>query len=91
MMLDGSKTDDIIAEKKVLSLPLMPLTESQIKSLHDEFSTANYPTVYFFDPYINGYRTAQFLKPRGTSSKFFGFGTNEVAYWNCGNVTLTER
>lgn len=91
MMQDGSWTDDILARKSVLRLPLMPLSTTQVETLLRDIYGVSYPTVYFYDPYARAYRTASFRLPKSGSQRYLGEGTNSTEYWNGGTIQLTER
>lgn len=88
-MLDGSYTDDVVAVKAVITTICMPLNETQLQ----KFLTAasdTYVNVYFYDPRLGTYRTAEMM-PSDTTQKFRGSGAGLVDYWTGTVVQFTER
>lgn len=90
LMLDGSYTEDEIAQKATVTLNCMPLNEVQLATLLAEINGTLYPMVYFFDPLLASYRTMQ-VRRTLTTQKYRGFGGTGVEYWTGTVVTLKER
>lgn len=89
LMLDGSYVEDVLAIKAVVTCFCMPTNEKRLSELLIMLSET-YLQVYFFDPKLNGYRTAEMM-PSDPSQKFRGRGANALDYWTGTVVQLTER
>lgn len=89
-MLDGSTTEDVIAIKAVVTLPLMPLTEEQLTGVISNVYSADYVALYFFDPRAGEYRQAEFMYDEITCRHAMeNIYNNEM--WLAGSLALTER
>lgn len=88
-MLDGSYTDDVVDTKAVITCVCMPLNEDQLSEFLVAISDV-YLNVWFYDPKIKDYRTAEML-PSEPTQKFAGTGTNSLDYWTGTVVQFTER
>ena len=89
-MLDGSYTEDEIAQKAVISLPCMPLNSSDLPILLSNIYGAEYPKVYYYDPKTGDYREI-YTRRSETKQQFRGLGTDGKEYWTGTALTLTER
>ena len=90
LMLDGSYTDDEIAQKAVISLPCMPLNSSDLSTILSNIYGAEYPKIYYWDPKTEDYR-AIYTRRSDTEQKFRGTGTDGKEYWTGVVITLTEK
>lgn len=59
MMLDGSETEDTIRIKMQITVPIMPLTATQLSTLQAAILEFDYPEVYFYDSVQSTYREAE--------------------------------
>lgn len=89
-MLSGDYTDDVRKWKAVITCIAIPTTEEQLSALLSEVCDGAYCTVYFFDPKIKAYRTAEMM-PSEPSQKHRGTGSNAFEYWTGTVLTFTER
>ena len=90
LMLDGSYTDDELAQKAVIYLTCMPLGEDDLSALLASVYGSKYPQVYYFDPKTGGYR--EIAARRGeTEQKYRGTGADGKEYWTGTVLTLTEK
>ena len=90
-MLDGSTTVDVIAVKAIITVPLMPLMESQLNSLLDSLYANDYVTVTYYDPRANATRTIQCIMTEDVESKHAGQNAFSNEIWLSGVLTFTER
>lgn len=91
-MLDGTQTEDLIALKDVLELPLEPLSEEEICSLMTlirEGSKFPYVEIYYFSTNYGAYRTAVFIRGEITNSQYFISNSN-TAYYMENKLSFTE-
>ena len=89
-MLDGSTTEDIIAIKAVVTLPLMPLSEEQLNELIADIYGGDYVTLYYFDIRTNAYIEAEFMYSEITGRHIMQ-NAFDTEMWLAGSLTLTER
>ena len=59
MMLDGSETEDTIRVKMQITVPIMPLTATQLSTLQAAILEFDYPEIYFYDSVQSTYREAE--------------------------------
>ena len=59
MMLDGSETEDTIRVKMQITVPIMPLTATQLSTLQAAILEFDYPEIYFYDSAQSTYREAE--------------------------------
>lgn len=90
LMLDGSYTEDEIAQKAVITFNCMPLNETQISRLLTEIYGASYHTVTYFDPKSGTERTIT-ARRSVSEQKYRGYGADTKEYWTGTVVTMTER
>lgn len=90
LMLDGSTTEDELAIKAVVSLPVMPLNEVDVATLLQAIYSEPYVTLYFYDPLVGGYRETLFRRSQA-EQKYRGFGSDGKEYWTGPALTLTEK
>lgn len=89
-MLSGDYTDDVLKWKAVITCICMPETEEQLSTLLSAVCEGAYCTVYFYDPKVKGYRTAEMM-PSEPSQTHRGVGVNGFDYWTGTILTFTER
>ena len=90
MMLDGSYTEDELALKVDINIPIMPLSEEVLGELLSIIYSEPYVDVYFFDPKEKKYRESVFRRNQ-TEEKYRGFGSDGKEYWTCTSITLMEK
>lgn len=90
LMLDGSTTEDELAVKADIRLPVIPLNETDIGILLALIYEKPYVTIYFFDPKEKSYREAEFRRNQ-MEEKYRGFGSDGKEYWTGSSLTLMER
>lgn len=90
LMLDGSYTEDELAQKAVIYLNCMPLNETDISTLLKSVYATLYPQLYYFDPKEKIYRDIQTRRSE-TEQKYRGFGSDGKEYWTGTVLTLTEK
>lgn len=89
-MLDGSTTVDVLAIKAVITVPLMPLFEGELFGIISDVLSTDYPTLYYFDPRTNSYRTIQTIMGE-PEMRHVGQSITEAEIWLAGTLTFTER
>lgn len=87
-MLNGDLVEDVLAWKAKVSIPCMPLTEAQMADFLTK-ATADHPTLYYFDPRTNGYRTIHYMADVSEAT-FRGAGGTGTEYWT-GYVLTAEE
>lgn len=90
LMLDGSTTEDELAIKAVVALPVMPLSETDVAVLLQAIYSEPYVTLQYFDPKTGAYRTALFRRSQA-EQKYRGYGSDGNEYWTGPSLTLTEK
>lgn len=90
LMLDGSYTDDELAQKSAVVLPCMPLNEDDLSVLLKSIYGSKYPKLYYYDPYEKSYREIDTRRSEA-EQKYRGFGTDGKEYWTGTVITLTEK
>lgn len=90
LMLDGSYTEDEIAQKALILLPRMPLNSSDLSTLLSNIYGSEYPKVYYYDPKDGDYREI-YTRRNETEHQFVGIGTDGKEYWTGTVITLTEK
>lgn len=88
-MLDGSYTDDVLAIKAVITCICMPTNEERLSEILTTIADT-YLDVYFYDPRLKAYRTAQMM-PSDPEQKYRGTGADLVDYWTGTVIQFTER
>lgn len=88
-MLDGSMSVDELNQKAVLSIPLYPLTDDQLKSLLMAIMPTPVHLVTYDDPWI-GPRTVKMIRSMPTQ-KARGKGGTGNSYWTGAVLQLTEK
>ena len=89
MMLDGSKTFDLLAYKAVIEWELNALTSAQLSAVLAA-CMEQYVTVTYFDTLTNAERTAEFIPVVGTQQ--YAFSRHELFYFRDGiTIKLEER
>lgn len=61
MMLDGSETEDVIRRKMAVTMPVMPMTATQLSELLEALMEYDYPELYFYDSVQKAYREAEMI------------------------------
>ena len=89
-MLDGSTTVDVLAIKTVITVPLMPLFESQLNGIVADALSSDYPTLYYFDPRTSTYRTIETIMSE-PQMQHVGQSITNDEIWLAGTLTFTER
>lgn len=89
-MLDGSTTVDVLAIKAVITVPLMPLFESQLREIIADTLSSDYPTLYYFDPRAGDYRTIETIISE-PQMQHVGQSITDAEIWLAGTLTFTER
>ena len=87
--LSGDREEDVLAWKAVVRLTCMPLTETQQADFLAKATVAD-PTLYYFDPRTNGYRTIHYMADVA-EAKFRGQGSNATNYWTGFVLTAEEK
>lgn len=90
LMLDGSYTEDEIARKAVITLPVMPLKELDVSELLQAIYSDKYVSLYYFDPFAGSYLDIT-ARRRESEQKYRGFGSDGNEYWTGPSLTLTEK
>lgn len=87
--LSGDREEDLLAWKAVIKITCMPLTEIQQSDLITKI-TVDDPTLYYFDPRINGYRTIHCMMDL-SEVRYRGKGSNYMDYWTGLVLTAEEK
>ena len=87
-MLNGDLLEDVLAWKAKVTIPCMPLTETQQADFLTK-ATADHPTLYYFDPRRNAYRTIHYMADVAEAT-YKGKGGTNVDYWT-GYVLTAEE
>lgn len=90
VMLDGSYTDDELAIKADIKLPIVPLSEDDVEKLLSIIYENNYVVANFYDPKEKKYRSSVFRRSK-MEQKYRGFGSNKKEYWTGSALTLMEK
>lgn len=89
-MLSGAYTEDVIAVKAVLTVPLLPMTEEQQSALLTSLYSDDYATVYYYDPRKANYRQAVMrYETQDANSRGLTVGRSE--YWTGQQLTFEDR
>lgn len=89
-MQSGIRYEDEIARKSDVTMPLIPLTDAQMRTLMTTLNASATCSVYFFDPDRNGYRTMTAYRKVG-DRKFRGKGANNTYYWTSREILFEEQ
>ena len=87
--LSGDREEDVLAWKAVVKLTCMPLTETQQADLVAKATVAD-PTLYYFDPRTNAYRTIHYMADI-SETRYRGKGGTGVDYWTGIVLTAEEK
>lgn len=87
--LSGDREEDVLAWKAVVKLICMPLTEAQQADFLAKATVVD-PTLYYFDPRTNSYRTIHYMA-EVSEGRFRGQGSNETNYWTGFVLTAEEK
>ena len=87
-MLNGDLIEDVLAWKAKVTLDCMPLTEAQMTDFLTK-ATATHPTLYYFDPRKNAYRTIHYMA-NVAEAAYKGAGGTGTDYWT-GYVLTAEE
>ena len=88
-MLDGTMSVDELNKKAVLTIPLYPLTNDQLRSLLSVLMPEPVHLVTYDDPWI-GTRSVRMIRSMPTQ-KSRGKGGTGNDYWTGTVLTLTEK
>lgn len=89
-MLDGTKIVDRLARKNTLSVPMIPLSESQLKTLVTAIAK-DYVPVTYFDLNLADVKTGTFI-PDPISSATYVIDSASGEHWFKGiRITLMEK
>ena len=89
VMLDGSKTFDLLAYKAVIEWELNALTSAQLSAVLAA-CMEQYVEVSYFDTLTNAERTAEFIPDVGTQE--YAFSRHDLYYFRDGiTIKLEER
>lgn len=89
-MLTGETTVDVLAIKAVITVPLMPLFESQLNAIISDVLSVDYPTLYYYDPRTNAYRTISTILDE-PEMRHVGMNVYNNEIWLSGTLTFTEK
>lgn len=87
--LSGDEEEDVLKWKAIVTLTLMPLTEVQQADFLSKITVAD-PTLYYFDPRTNAYRTIHYMADV-TEGKDRGKGGTGTEYWTGYVLTAEEK
>ena len=87
--LSGDQEEDLLAWKAVVQLTCMPLTENQQNDFLQKATVAD-PTLYYFDPRTNAYRTIHYMATI-QETVFRGAGGTGTEYWTGLVLTAEEK
>lgn len=87
-MLSGDRVEDVLAWKAVVTLPCMPLTETQQADFLTKAQSDD-PTLYYFDPKAKAYRTIHYMATI-KETVYRGAGGTGTEYWT-GLVLIAEE
>lgn len=88
-MLTGERIEDILAWKAVVTLTCMPLTPAQQADFLAKV-TVDDPTLYYFDPRTNAYRTIHYMASISETTHKGNGGTG-TEYWTGLVLTAEEK
>lgn len=88
-MQNGDIVEDVLAWKAVVTLPCLPLTETQQADFLTKAMSDN-PLLYYFDPRANGYRKIHY-KADVSKATYRGAGGTGVEYWTGFVLTAEEK
>lgn len=89
VMSTGGEFKDEVALLSVVTLPFMPLTETQLSTLTQKLYEGQTCTVYFFDPDVKQYRTMT-ANRQLDKRKYRGKGADGNDYWTPVICTFEE-
>ena len=78
-VLTGERVEDVLAWKAVVTLTCMPLTPTQQADFLTKAQVAD-PTLYYFDPKANDYRTIHYMAEI-SETVHRGNGGTGTEYW----------
>lgn len=89
LMLDGSQTEDELAQKSVVVFPLMPMAEADLKTFLELVMPTPAHSVSYYDPW-KGYRTMTGIRSIADVN-YAGVGADGNPYWKTKAITFTEK
>ena len=90
LMLNGTYTDDIIAQRGRFSMPTGPVPEARLQQLLQVLTSDDYVTVYIYDPRDGTFRTGV-MRVEIDEMEHLGTGSAGREYWNGPTVTFEDR
>lgn len=87
--LAGTSIVDELDQKAVVTLPCMPLTEAQFRTILEALMPTPVHSVTYYDP-LYGTRTVSMVRSV-ISGKYRGQGADLNEYWTGQVIKLTER
>ena len=87
--LSGEREEDVLAWKAVVKLICMPFNGEQQADFLSKV-TVDDPTLYYFDPRTNGYRTIHYMADLA-ETQHRGKGSNTIDYWTGLVLTAEEK
>lgn len=87
--LSGDREEDVLAYKAVVTLVCLPLTDAQQADIFQAISVAD-PTLYYFDPMTNGYKTIHCMMNVAQVTNR-GKGGTGTEYWTGLVITAEEK
>ena len=88
-MLSGDREEDVLAWKAVVTLTCMPLTPAQQADFLAKVMVAD-PTLYYFDPLTNGYKTIHYMASISETT-YKGNGGTGIEFWTGLVLTAEEK
>ena len=89
--INGVETEDVVAVKAIVTVPIMPLTSARAAQLNALlFSGDTHGNLVYFDPAANDYRTIDAI-PSEASGKYAGVGADGKDYWVFDAIEFRER
>lgn len=89
-MQTGGKFKDEIANLSEVTMPTLPLTETQVKTLTTTLLAGQTVSLYFYDPDIEDYRVIVANRTFGGKKKYRGMGADGNLYWTGFEVVFEE-
>lgn len=89
VFLSGDREEDILAWKATVTLECMPLTEAQQADFLSKVMVDD-PTLYYFDPKTNAYRTIHYMADIAEGT-FKGAGGTGTEFWTGYVLTAEEK
>lgn len=89
-MIDGSETEDVLAVKAVVSVPLLPTTIEEAEEIIADVYSDTYAEVYFYDLLTGNYKTSSCIYEDISAVPLLS-SIDGNDYWYCGTLNFTER